>query len=200
MPSSQSFLRILGLLSILLIASASSARAWDLPPDKSVLPAAQVQEILKGSDYSETGKYTQKLEYVDFVANGQTFTQVVMRLDPEKPRLHRGKKIVLVATEEGSSSANGFIETDEGKEGIGVWLAKRGVTFIALNRLGRWNFFAPNRRGTWETIPLDDRMPIFSQHQKQYWSKDDWISQAAGTTSSSTGSGSTRPSARRRRR
>jgi len=67
-------------------------------------------------------------------------------------------------------------------------LAKRGVTFIALNRVGRWNFFAPDRSGSWASIPLDERMPIFSQHQKTYWSKDDYISQAAGKTSSSSGS------------
>lgn len=47
------------------------------------------------------------------------------------------------------------------------------MTFIALNRIGRWNFFAPDRSGSWETIPLNDRMPIFSQHQKAYWPSDD---------------------------
>lgn len=132
--------------------------------------------------------YTRKLEYIDFTDNGAQFTQVVLRLDPAKPLLRNGKKIILVATEEGSSSLNGFVTTDEGKEGIGVWLAKRGVTFIALNRIGRWNFFAPDRSGSWASIPLNDRMPIFSQHQKAYWPSDDWISQAAGKTSSSTGS------------
>ena len=117
-----------------------------------------------------------------------TFTQVVVTLTPDKPLMHNGKKVVLVASEEGSSSANGFIETDEGKEGIGVWLAKRGVTFVALTRVGRWNFFAPDKSGTWDSIPLDTRMPIFSQHQKAYWMADDYTLEAAGQQSSSTAS------------
>ncbi|OZI66782.1 hypothetical protein [Bordetella genomosp. 11] len=166
----------------------TTAAAWTLPADKGTLPQAQVEEILGGKDYPETTQFTKKVTYVDYPANGMTFTQVVMRLEPAKPLMHNGRKVVLVATEEGSSSANGFIETDEGKEGIGVWLAKRGVTFIALTRVGRWNFFAPDRSGTWETIPLDERMPIFSQHQKAYWSKDDYTIQPAGNTASKSGS------------
>jgi hypothetical protein len=175
-------------VSVLSAFSMSNAFAWDLPADKGTIPETQVEEILAGKDFPETTGFSEKLEYVDFKANGVTFTQVVMRLDPDKPLLHNGRKVVLAATEEGSSSANGFIETDEGKEGIGVWLAKRGVTFIALNRVGRWNFFAPHRSGTWETIPLNDRMPIFSQYQKAYWSKDDYTMQPAGNTASSSGS------------
>lgn len=178
-----------GILILLCsLLSVHPASAWELPADKGTIPAAQVEEILAGKDFPETTSFSKRIDYVDFEANGRTFTQVVLRLDPEKPLLHNGKKVVLVATEEGSSSLNGFLETDEGKEGIGVWLAKRGVTFIALNRIGRWNFFAPGGDGSWETIPLNDRMPIFSQHQKAYWPKDDWTSQAAGKTSSSSGS------------
>lgn len=178
----------LAICASALVACVTAAAAWDLPADLATIPEAQVDEILQGKDYPETTTFTRKLDYVDFNANGASFTQVVMRLDPAKPLLHKGKKVVVVATEEGSSSLNGFVTTDEGKEGIGVWLAKRGVTFIALNRVGRWNFFAPDRSGSWASIPLDERMPIFSQHQKAYWSKDDYISQAAGKTSSSSGS------------
>lgn len=176
------------LAAAIFLAYLPVASAWNLPADKGTVSEAQVQEILAGKDYPETSAFTKTVEYVDYKANGMTFTQVVMRLEPSKPLMHNGRKVVLVATEEGSSSANGFIETDEGKEGIGVWLAKRGVTFIALTRVGRWNFFAPNKSGTWETIPLNERMPIFSQHQKAYWSPDDYTSQAAGKTASSSGS------------
>lgn len=180
------FKTIFGLA--LPLTCVASAYAWELPPDKGVIPEAQVEEILAGKEFPETTGFSEKLQYVDFTDNGMPFTQVVLRLEPKKPLLHNGKKIVLVATEEGSSSLNGFVATDEGKEGIGVWLAKRGVTFIALNRIGRWNFFAPDQSGSWETIPLNDRMPIFSQHQRSYWSSDQWISQPAGKTSSSSGS------------
>ncbi len=170
------------------IGLSAHAAAWDLPADNTTVPEAEVEQILGGKDYPETTGFTRHVDYIDYQANGRTFTQVVMRLEPDTPLMHDGRKVVLAATEEGSSSANGFVETDEGKEGIGVWLAKRGVTFIALNRVGRWNFFAPNRSGTWETIPLDERMPIFSQHQKAYWSKDDYVLEPAGKTSSSSGS------------
>lgn len=181
------YLQLIGAAALSAIA-LSPALAWDLPKDKGTIPLAQVEEILAAKDTPETSGFSRKLDYVDYSANGVTFTQVVMRLEPDKPLMHNGRKVVLVATEEGSSSANGFIVTDEGKEGIGVWLAKRGVTFIALTRVGRWNFFAPGRSGTWETIPLDERMPIFSQHQASYWSKDDYTLQPAGNTSSSSGS------------
>jgi len=167
---------------------ATHSLAWELPRDDNTVPSAVVDEILASKDFPATTEFKRRLDYVDYQANGKTFTQVVLTLEPDKPLMHNGKKVVLAATEEGSSSANGFIETDEGKEGIGVWLAKRGVTFIALNRVGRWNFFAPNRSGTWETIPLNERMPIFSQHQQSYWSKDDYVLQPAGKTSSSSGS------------
>ncbi|SIT40767.1 exported hypothetical protein [Paraburkholderia piptadeniae] len=175
-------------LMVSLMTGAAHAFAWNLPADKSTVPEKEVEEILAGRDFPETSGFTKRLEYVDYKSNGVTFTQVVMRLDPDKPLLHDGRKVVLAATEEGSSSANGFIVTDEGKEGIGVWLAKRGVTFIALNRIGRWNFLAPDRTGSWESIPLNERMPIFSQHQTSYWSKDDFTMQPAGKTSSSSGS------------
>ncbi len=181
-------LATIGVVVGILAARPSRASAWELPPDTGTIPESQVEEILQGKDFPETTTYTSKLDYIDFTDNGAQFTQVVLRLEPAKPLLHNGKKVILVATEEGSSSLNGFVTTDEGKEGIGVWLAKRGVTFIALNRVGRWNFFAPDRSGSWASIPLNDRMPIFSQYQKSYWSTNDWISQPAGKTSSSTGS------------
>jgi len=179
---------IRAMLPVVLTLAFAHAKAWELPADKATVSEADVEQILGARDYPETTGYRKSLAYVDYVANGVTFTQVVMRLDPDKPLLHDGRKVVLAATEEGSSSANGFVTTDEGKESIGVWLAKRGVTFIALNRVGRWNFFAPDHSGSWETIPLDERMPIFSQHQKSYWSKDDYVVQPAGKTSSSSGS------------
>jgi len=112
---------------------ATHSLAWELPRDDNTVPSAVVDEILASKDFPATTEFKRRLDYVDYQANGKTFTQVVLTLEPDKPLMHNGKKVVLAATEEGSSSANGFIETDEGKEGIGVWLAKRGVTFIALN-------------------------------------------------------------------
>tara|TARA_R110000824_G_scaffold43078_2_gene126161 strand:+ start:604 stop:1884 length:1281 start_codon:yes stop_codon:yes gene_type:complete len=164
------------------------AMAWELPEDGEILDAASVAEILENEDYPATTEFETTLDYVDFTANGKTFTQVVLRFEPDEPAFHEGKKIVLAATAEGSSSINSFLRTDEDEEGIGAWLARRGVTVVALARIGRWNFFANDRSGEWDDIPLQDRMPIFSQHQEEYWDVDDFTNQPAGGLSSSTGS------------
>jgi hypothetical protein len=46
---------------------------------------------------------------------------------------------------------------------------ERGVTFVALTRVGRWNFLAPSATGSWEGVPVDARMPIFNRKQKAHW-------------------------------
>ena len=84
-----------------------------------------------------------------------------------------------------------FVSTVEGKEGPGVWLARRGVTFIALTRVGRWNFLAPTGDGSWASVPMGQRMPMFSRAQKDYWSERDYEvrqSGLSGTTSASVSS------------
>lgn len=165
----------LSLLAVALFFVADQAAAsWNLPPDKGMVEPDTVAAILSGNDYPESSDYTQKIDYIDFEAYGQPFTQVVVTLTPSKPRLHNGKKLVVVGGEPGSEYAMDFLETPEGKEGPGVWLAKRGVKFVALTRVGRWNFFDQEGNGSWENIPLEERMPIFSRHQKQPWTKDDY--------------------------
>src|SRR5258708_19699055 len=62
----------------------------------------------------------------------------------------------------------------EGKEGPAIWLAKRGITFIALTRVGRWNFLAPNKDGSWDSVPIGKRMPMFSRTQKAQWAESDY--------------------------
>ena len=153
---------------------ASPALAWDLPADKATMPRSTVAEILAANDYPETTAFTQKVDFIDFSANGQNFTQVVITLTPARPRLHNGRKIVVVGGEPGSEYGMDFIKTVENKDGMGPWLAKRGVTFVALTRVGRWNFLAPTEDGSWETIPLEKRMPIFNRAQKTYWSDADF--------------------------
>src|SRR5665811_209281 len=86
----------IGALIVPLLA-ASGANAWDLPGDKGTIPEAQVEEILAGKDFPEVSVFSKKLDYVDFTVNGMPFTQVVIRLDPDKPLMRNGKKVVLVA-------------------------------------------------------------------------------------------------------
>jgi hypothetical protein len=162
-------------------------RAWELPPDKGTLSKEEISEILARDDYPEMTTYSQKIEFIDFTSYGKKFTQVVVRLDPKKPRIRNGKKLVVVGAEPGSEYGMDFIETVEGKEAIGVWLAKRGITFFALSRVGRWNFLAADGSGSWKDIPLEERMPIFNRDQKAYWTSNDYIVQklqAATTTAS----------------
>ncbi|HZQ60984.1 MAG TPA: hypothetical protein VFC24_06525, partial [Casimicrobiaceae bacterium] len=97
---------------------------------------------------------------------------VVVWLAPDKPRLHDGRRIVVVGGEPGREYAMDFMVTPEGKEGPAVWLAKRGVTFIALTRVGRWNFLAPD--GSWAGVPIAERMPMFNRDQKTHWTRADY--------------------------
>lgn len=177
----------LSLLAVALCFAADQAAAWSLPPDKGMVEPDTVAAILQGGDYPETSDYTEKIDYIDFEAYGQPFTQVVVTLTPAKPRLHDGRKIVVVGGEPGSEYAMDFLETPEDKEGPGVWLAKRGVKFVALTRVGRWNFFDEKGRGSWESIPLEQRMPIFSRHQKAPWTQDDYATKQSDVKQATSG-------------
>jgi hypothetical protein len=163
------------------------AQEWKLPPDKGTLSAADVKTILGGNEYPETTSYTRRTEYLDFTAYGQSYTQVVVTLVPQQPRLYKGRKLVVVGAEPGSEYAMDFLETVEGKEGMGAWLARRGVTFIALTRVGRWNFLDPSGDGSWQSIPLDSRMPIYNRGRKAYWSSNDYATQKSTSTAVATG-------------
>src|SRR5882672_1497758 len=175
------------LVAIAGLALSARAQDWKLPADNGTLVTAEINAILSGNEYPETTAYTRKTEYIDFTAYGQKFTQVVVSLHPNQPRLYKGRKLVVVGAEPGSEYAMDFLETVEGKEGMGVWLAKRGVTFIALTRVGRWNFFDSSGDGSWKDIPLDQRMPIYNRERKSYWSPNDYVTQKSTTTAAATG-------------
>jgi hypothetical protein len=166
--------RLLALIPLTLMIGHAAAADWQLPPDKGVLDRGGIAAILGGNDYPETSGYRKKVDYIDFESHGQQFTQVVVTLTPDRPRMHLGRKLVVVGGEPGSEYAMDFLETPEEKEGPGIWLAKRGVTFIALTRVGRWNFFAKDGSGSWKDIPLETRMPIFSRAQKAPWTAADY--------------------------
>jgi hypothetical protein len=168
---------------------ASPARAWQFPADRATLPTAQVEAILEGDDYPATSSFTRRVEFIDFESFGQRFTQVVVTLVPDKPRLHRGRRIVVVGGEPGSEYANDFLATPEGGEGPGVWLAKRGITFIALTRVGRWNFLDPD--GSWASIPLEQRMPIYHRGQAKPWSAADFEVKSSGLQGATSGDSAT---------
>jgi hypothetical protein len=173
-------------LLLILVGAGRITLAWDLPADNGTLNRQGISEILARADYPETSAYTQRVEFIDFSAYGQPFTQVVITLTPDKPRLHNGRRLVVVGGEPGSEYGMDFVSTVEKREGPGVWLARRGITFVALTRVGRWNFLAPGNDGSWETIPLNQRMPIFSRAQKTYWSAADYEVKSSGITVTSS--------------
>ena len=130
-------MRQLAQLIAMFVLLLPQAFAWDLPEDKAMLGKDAIREILNSNTYAETSTFKREIAFVDFNSHGQKFTQVVVTLAPDKPRLHNGKKLVVVGGEPGSEWAWDFLETPDGGEGPGVWLAKRGVTFVALTRVGR---------------------------------------------------------------
>jgi len=177
-----------------MIASAvalgcAQATAWELPPDNGTMGRETIAAILAANEYPETSGYRQSIDFIDFSSHGQKFTQVVVTLTPDRPRLRNGKKIVVVGGEPGSEYAMDFVRTVEDKDGAAVWLAKRGITFVAPTRVGRWNFLAPSKDGSWETVPLGQRMPIFERSQTAHWTESDYTVQRASTASGGAASG-----------
>ena len=173
---------------LLLSCLAVPAFAAPLPADRETVPRAEIAAIAAAADeYPASSGFTERVEYIDFTSFGQDFTQVVVVLTPDKPRLHRGRKLVVVGGEPGSEYARDFLETPEGKEGPGVWLAKRGVTFVALTRVGRWNFLAPGERGSWEGVPLGSRMPMFNRKQAAHWTAADFETRSSGLQGATSG-------------
>src|SRR5712671_216139 len=168
----------------------SPAMAWDLPPDNGTMGRDMVAAILSGNDYPETSTYRQSIDFIDFTSYGQKFTQVVVTLTPDRPLVRNGKKIVVAGGEPGSEYAMDFVVTVEGKEGPAVWLAKRGVTFVALTRVGRWNFLAPTKDGSWESVPIEKRMPIFERGQTSHWTENDYVVKQSGVSSVGTAASS----------
>ena len=191
-PSRMSLFAVgLCLLAVLCPPLTPSALAWTLPADRATLGVDAVREITDSSAYPETSGYRRDVALIDFSSHGQAYTQVVVTLTPERPRLHRGKKLVVVGGEPGSEWAGDFLQTPDGGEGPGVWLAKRGVTFVGLTRVGRWNFGAKDGSGSWADIPLEQRMPIFHRSQTTPWTAADFEVKRSALREATSGDSST---------
>jgi hypothetical protein len=177
----------LAALAFAFITAAAHPADWQLPADREVLGVDAQKAILARDDYAATSTFTKRVEYIDFESFGQAFTQVVVILTPAVPRKHLGRDLVVVGAEPGSEYAGDFLETPEGREGPGIWLARRGITFVALTRVGRWNFLAPGDSGSWEGVPLETRMPIFNRKQKAHWTAADYEVKSSGVTGATSG-------------
>jgi pimeloyl-ACP methyl ester carboxylesterase len=174
-------MKVTTLLGAIAIGCVPAA-AWELPPDNGTMGKETIAAILAANDYPETSSYRQTIDFIDFTSNGQQFTQVVVTLTPDRPLLRNGKKIVVVGGEPGSEYAMDFVRTVEDKDGAAVWLAKRGITFVGPTRVGRWNFLAPTNDGSWESVPLGQRMPIFERNQKAHWTEKDYTVRRAASS------------------
>jgi hypothetical protein len=74
--------------------------------------------------------------------------EVVLHIgsNPSNPEDLGAEIEFVVGGEPGSEYAMDFLETVEGKEGMGVWLAKRGITFIAPTRVADGTFWLRRKR------------------------------------------------------
>lgn len=179
------------------MATAAPLVDWNALANGSVLSASLIAQAVERTRDGADIPVRQDVRYFDFDGYGKPFTQVALVLTPERPMLVNGRRVVLVTSEGGSDNGRGFIRDNAGNEGLGPWLARRGITFIQLCRLGRWNFLASaissgDPLGSWREVPLDGRMPVFNRAQKQHWSDKDYLTVAAEGVSSPTNSQSCR--------
>jgi pimeloyl-ACP methyl ester carboxylesterase len=165
---------------------------WNALASGSVLPASAIADAIDRAKGDADIPFTQDVRYFDFESYGKPFTQVALVLEPERALRVNGRRVVLVTSEGGSDNGRTFIRDNAGKEGLGPWLARRGVTFIQLCRIGRWNLLSSDPLGSWRDVPLGGRMPVFHRRQERHWSADDYVTVAADGVSSPTGSQSCR--------
>lgn len=162
---------------------------WGALADHSTISLAQQAEITdKWRRAEPRGDFSLAVRFFDFERYGKPFTQAAIVLTPQTPLLVDGRPVVVVASEGGNDNGRDFVRDLRGREGIGAFLASRGVTFIALCRLGRWNFLTDEPLGSWIDIPIEQRMPIFHRGQARHWTTDDYEVVAPEGVSSPTGS------------
>jgi hypothetical protein len=161
---------------------------WNSLTDGAVIGRKMQQQLVGKWGGRETSKFKQSVRFFDFESYGKPFTQVALVLEPETPLFLDGRRVVIVASEGGHDNGREFVSDYVGREGIGPWLAKRGVTFISLCRLGRWNLLSDEPLGSWIDVPLDQRMPVFHRGQKGHWPIDQYVVTGAEGVSSPTGS------------
>jgi hypothetical protein len=165
---------------------------WDALADGSVLSADVIAGAIERAAIDADRPFSQDVQFFDFESYGRPYTQVALVLRPERALRIDGRQVVMVTSEGGSDNGRAFIRDNAGNEGLGPWLARRGITFIQLCRIGRWNFLSGDSLGSWGDVPLGGRMPVFNRAQARHWSGDDYVTVGAEGVSSPTGSQSCR--------
>lgn len=170
------------------IARTDGLVDWAALGNGTVLGRDLIGQAIERAQAGADSTFAQRVEYFDFEANGKPFTQVALVLQPTRPLLVDGRSVVLVTSEGGSDNGRAFIADNAGREGLGPWLARRGVAFIQLCRIGRWNLLTNDQLGSWGGVPLGNRMPVFHRRQQRHWQPEDYVAVAADGVSSPTGS------------
>jgi len=174
------------------MAMESGIVDWTHFANESVLGREVIAEAVRKSQLGSDIPYEQSVSFFDFIHYGKRFTQVALIFAPERPMKIDGRRVVLFTSEGGSDNGRSFVHDYAGGEGLAPWLARRGVTFIQLCRIGRWNFLSDDPLGSWRDVPLGSRMPVFHRGQDRHWSPDDYETIGAEGVSSPTGSQSCR--------
>jgi hypothetical protein len=79
------------------------------PPDNGTMGKETIAAILVGNDYPETGGYRRQIiDFIDFTAYGQLFTQTVVTVTPDRPLIRNGKKIVVSGRRARQRICDGF--------------------------------------------------------------------------------------------
>ncbi|MBN9035934.1 MAG: hypothetical protein J0H53_07680 [Rhizobiales bacterium] len=156
--------------------------------DGAVLTPEQLAPLMEWARGRKLCDYKVSTRFFDFEAYGKPFTQAAILFEPETPLIVDGRKVVVIGSEGGSDNGRGFLKDNKGREGVGPYLARRGITFMTLCRLGRWNFFSDDELGSWDNVPLETRMPIFHRGQKGFWGSDQFVVTDYEAISSHTGS------------
>src|SRR5215207_903164 len=110
---------------------------WDALADGSILSPDVIGRASERAKADADSPFTQDVHSFDFASYGRPYTQVAIVLRPQRPLRVDGRRVYLVTSEGGSDNGRAFIRDNTGKEGLGPWLARRGVTFIQLCRIGR---------------------------------------------------------------
>lgn len=161
---------------------------WRQLDDLRVFDLAEQRRVIEKWGARARGGAAVDIRHFDFESHGKLFTQVAIVVTPEEPLIVEGRPVVVVASEGGNDNGADFLRDLRGREGIGPWLARRGVTFIGLCRPGRWNFLTERPLGSWIDVPLDRRMPVFHRGQERHWTEDDYLVTDPSDISSPTGS------------
>jgi hypothetical protein len=110
---------------------AAGAQDWSPARRSRDARARSAEGDPRRDDYPVSSDFTKRVEYIDFESFGQAFTQVVVILTPRqaaqapRPRHRRGGR-----PSRGANTRATFLRDARRARRPGIWLARRGITFV----------------------------------------------------------------------